>query len=126
MAANLGMVAGTNRAAIEGEAIPQPGAPEEELGRQVAGFQIRDLFDQPIRTEGRGLFSFDASSEFRVETVTAPNEVDQESITRSVERLRQRRAAEGWELLFALPGSVETGLSLVFRRTVGQQSAETS
>jgi hypothetical protein len=126
MAENLGMVSGTNVAAIEGEAIPVPGAPAEELGRQVVGFQIRDLFDQSIRTEGQGLFSFDASSEYRVETVTAPAEGDQESIIRSVEGLRQRRAAEGWELLCALPGSAETGLSLVFRRSAGQQSAETS
>jgi hypothetical protein len=126
MAMNLGMVAGTNRDAIEGEASPVPGAPEEELGRQVVGFQIRDLFDQQIRTDGRGLFSFDASSEFRVETVTAPAEGDQESIIRSVEGLRQRRTAEGWELLCALPGNTETGLSLVFRRTAGQQGAETS
>jgi hypothetical protein len=126
MAVNLGMVAGTNRAAIEGEVIPVPGAPAEELGRQVVGFQIRDLFDQQIRTEGRGLLSFDASSEFRVETVTAPAEGDQENIIRSVEGLRQRRAAEGWELLCALPESAETGLSLVFRRTAGHQGAETS
>jgi hypothetical protein len=126
MAANLGMVAGTKRAAIEGEAFPVPGAPAEELGRQVVGFQIRDLFDQQISTEGRGLLSFDPSSEFRVETVTGPEEGDQESIIRSVERLRQRRAAEGWELLCALPESAETGLSLVFRRTAGQPGAETS
>ena len=120
MAMNLGMVAGTDQAAIKGDAIPVPGAPDEDLGRQVVGFQIRDLFDQQIRTEGRGLFSLDASSEFRVETVTAPEEGDQESIIRSVEGLRQRRAAEGWELLCALPGTAETGLSLVFRRTVAQ------
>ncbi|MGH7960454.1 MAG: hypothetical protein ACRERD_01355, partial [Candidatus Binatia bacterium] len=126
VAMNMGIVAGTNRAAIEEEAIPVPGAPEEELGRQAVGFQIRDLFDQQIRTEGQGLFSFDASSEFRVETVTAPAEGDQESIIRSAEGLRRRLAAEGWELLCALPGSAENRLGLVFRRTAGQQGAKPS
>ncbi|MFN8594176.1 MAG: hypothetical protein U0031_22190 [Thermomicrobiales bacterium] len=120
MAANVAMVAGTSRAAIEEEAIPVLGAPEEDLGRQVVGFQIRDLFDLQIRTDGQGLFSFDASSEYRVETVTAPEDGDRESIIRSVEGLRRRRAADGWELLCALPGSAETELSLVFRRSVGQ------
>jgi hypothetical protein len=126
MAMDLGVVAGTNRAAIDEKAIPVPGIPQEELGRQTVGFHLRDLFDQPIRTVGQNLHSFDASYEFRVETVSSPEGVDQENIMRSVEGLRDRLAAEGWELLCALPWSAETGLSVVFQRTVRQQSPEAS
>jgi hypothetical protein len=120
MAMNLGMVAGNNRAAIEGDAVPVPGAPAEVLGRQIVGFQIRDVFDHLIRTDGEGLISFEPNTEFRIETVTSPEDVDKESILRSIEGLRDRRAAEGWELLCALPRTNRTELRLVFRRAGGR------
>ena len=94
MAMGVGAVAGNRKTAIEGDAVPVPGTPVEERGRQVIGFQIRDLFEQCINTVGQCLFSFDPGSEFRIETVTGSEDIESEAIQRSVEELRRRRRAE--------------------------------
>jgi hypothetical protein len=121
MAEGHAILMGANREAIQDTSTTQPWSTTTEAGRSVAGFQMRDIFDQAIHTVGGEVISFDETSKFLVQLITSDDKIDNESILRNVESLRTRLAAEGWKPLCVLPMNEERRISIVFQRPKVEQ-----
>lgn len=111
--------AGTSRSALSDQSPATPWTDVKDSGRLTSAIRISEVFDQHIRSEGENAVSFDALSEYRVETVSLPEAgIDQEDMRRSAETLRATMARDGWELVCALPQAGGLALRLVFRRAL--------
>lgn len=117
MALGTGLRAGTSRSSLSDPSLPVPWTDVMDSGRPTSANRISDIFDQPIRTDGENALSFDASSEYRIETISPPETgIDREDLLGSAERLRERMQNDDWELLCALPQTRGSTYLFVFRR----------
>ena len=119
MARGTALVAGSSRSALSDQSPSTPWTDVKDSGRPTSAIRISDVFDQHIRTEGENAISFEAQSEYRVESVSLPETgIDKEDMLRSAERLRATMARDGWELLCALPQAGDLALRVVLRRAL--------
>lgn len=104
MAHGTVVLTGTTSSALLDDTSAMPWNEVTDGGRSASQVQIGDIFDLPVRTEGKEAISFDPAMEYRVEAVSWPEPgIDQEDVHRSVERLRRGRGDDRWELICALP-----------------------
>lgn len=92
VAQGTAVLAGTTQSALSNEDSATHWGEVTDGGRAASAVQTGAIFDQSIRTDGENAISFDAVTEYRVETVLWPETgIDLEDIHRSVERLQTER-----------------------------------